>query len=218
MKTKLSIFLSLLFTVILTFTSVSPAQAITGDPVSVTGVVVSITPGVNFVVQLPDTSLVTVTPAAGFDFTLLAVGDAITVNGTEGVDPTSLDLIDYLVTPIEPGKQDGFFCVQSIIQQPAAAKLAARFSVDYSVIQQMFCNGAGLGNIMLALATSQETGSDPALLLEQHANGTGWGQIWRETNTVQNQNGSTNTQGNGNSTNPGNGHDKPDKPNNGKKP
>jgi len=110
--------------------------------------------------------------------------------------------------------------VQSIIQQPAAAKLAARFSVDYATIQSMFCNGAGLGNIMLALATSQTTGSDPALLLEQHANGTGWGQIWQETNTIQNQNSSANSQGNGNgnSINPGNGHEKPDKPNNGKKP
>jgi hypothetical protein len=220
MKTKLSLTFTLLLTLVLIITSVTPAQAAAGDPVTVTGIISAITPGVNFVVQLPDASFVTIVPAAGFDYTLIAVGDAISLNGTEGVDPTSVDLVDYLVTPLEPSKQDGYFCAQSAVQHPAAAKLAARFGVEYSVVQQMFCNGAGLGNIMLALATAQASGSDPAALLTQHAAGAGWGQIWRELRNNQTLVGSPDTHGNGNGTivNPGNGHSKPEKPNHGKKP
>jgi hypothetical protein len=47
-----------------------------------------------------------------------------------------------------------------------------------------FCNGQGMGAIMLALKTSQLTGADPASLLAMRAAGEGWGQIWQELGLI----------------------------------
>ena len=42
-----------------------------------------------------------------------------------------------------------------------------------------FCNGQGMGAIMLALKTSQLSGADPDSLLAMRAAGEGWGEYGR---------------------------------------
>lgn len=218
MKTRITIGFSLILALMLVVASFSPASAAAGDPASLTGVITAITPGANFVIQLEDTTLVTVTPPAGFDYTLIEVGDTITVNGTEGSEINTIVMADYVIITEEGSKMNGFYCAQSEIQQPAAARLATRFGVEYSVVQQMFCDGSGLGNIMLALSTAQTSGADPATLLDQRSSGMGWGQIWHELDEALDQNDLLDSQVHGNPYNPGNGHQNSGNKNHGKKP
>ena len=62
---------------------------------------------------------------------------------------------------------------------PVAARLAERYGVTTDWVMGYYCNGYGMGQIMLALKTAQITGTDPENLLADRAEGTGWGEIWQ---------------------------------------
>lgn len=75
-----------------------------------------------------------------------------------------------------PEKQDKF--------HPLAEKVGERYAVGEQWVMDYFCDGYGMGAIMLALKTSQMEGSDAGELLEMRAGGKGWGQIWLEKGLV----------------------------------
>ena len=52
-----------------------------------------------------------------------------------------------------------------------------------------FCDGYGMGQIMLALKTSQIEGleANADTLLSERANGIGWGVIWKELGLIGNE-------------------------------
>jgi hypothetical protein len=62
---------------------------------------------------------------------------------------------------------------------PAAYKLAESFGTSHDDVMAMFCSGYGLGEIMHALKTSQETGVSPQDLLATKTQMGGWGQVWQ---------------------------------------
>ena len=47
-----------------------------------------------------------------------------------------------------------------------------------------FCEGYGIGAIMLALKTSELDSSNPEELLKSRAQGQGWGQIWKDKGLI----------------------------------
>lgn len=216
---KKIVVLALAFVFSLAAFNIQPVFAATGDPVTVTGVILSIDEvNSNFQVETTEGVVYTIHPALGFDYSTIEVGDEVTLNGVE-TEVGNLALTDITVITEQTGKQQGFFCIQSIVQHPAALKLSQRFGVEYSIIQSMFFNGAGIGQIMLAFETAQKTGGTPEALLAQRVEGKGWGQIWHGLGLKGNPHGNLpelstdtllNTHGNGN-------HGKPEKSGHGKR-
>ena len=141
--------------------------------------------GLFFVVTLPE----------DFDPQVLAIGDWLLVKGTTSEQGT---ITAEWVKPVgkgkgkgnedkaegkkdnsafcDPGKQDRF--------HPLAEKIGERFAVGEQWVMDYFCDGYGMGAIMLALKTSQLDGSDAGELLKLRTDGQGWGQIWKEKGLI----------------------------------
>jgi hypothetical protein len=53
-------------------------------------------------------------------------------------------------------------------------------------VMEYFCDGYGMGQIMLALKTSELEGieTNPDSLLAERANGVGWGNIWKNMGLI----------------------------------
>ena len=138
-----------------------------------------------FVVNLPE----------DFDPEAIEVGDWLLVKGAAGEGGT----IDAeWVKPIGKGrgkgnedkaegkKDNGAFCDPEKQDRfhPLAEKIGERFVVGEEWVMDYFCDGYGMGAIMLALKTSQMEGSDAGELLELRADGQGWGQIWKDKGLI----------------------------------
>ncbi|MBN1120571.1 MAG: hypothetical protein JXJ17_05795, partial [Anaerolineae bacterium] len=63
---------------------------------------------------------------------------------------------------------------------PAAEKIADTYGVSYDQVMGWFCDGFGFGEIILALSATEETGISTDELLAMKAEGTGWGNVWKE--------------------------------------
>lgn len=81
------------------------------------------------------------------------------------------------------GKSNSAFCADDKQGKPHpfAAKMVERYGVTEQWVMDYFCDGYGMGQIMLALKTGEIEGidSDPEALLTERANGVGWGNIWK---------------------------------------
>ena len=140
----------------------------------------------SFTVETETGETYTVVPGEGFDFSTLAVGDTVEVQGTVNEDET-ISALNITVEGQEEEQEDtstGYYCTQSEDQHPFGARLAERYETDYETLQEWFCDGFGWGQIMLALQTSEITEGDPAALLEARRGGQGWGQIWQELKLI----------------------------------
>ncbi|MEJ5224085.1 MAG: DUF5666 domain-containing protein [Anaerolineales bacterium] len=136
---------------------------------------------------------VVVMPPAGFDLSLLKVGDMVIVKGrlqpdgtiaAEWVKMTNMDADDDMDNPDEE-KDTSVYCSSTQSQpHPVAAKLAEKYGVTVEWIMGYFCQGMGMGQIMLALRTAQVTGGEPDALLAQRSEGKGWGEIWKESKLI----------------------------------
>ncbi len=76
-------------------------------------------------------------------------------------------------------------CTSGGAQHPMAVRLAETYGTSYEQVMQWFCEGQyGLGQIAMALQTSQLTGQPPESLLAARGEGRGWGQIWKEQGLI----------------------------------
>lgn len=87
-------------------------------------------------------------------------------------------------TPTGDLVRDGNYCTNLTEQHPAGAKLAAQYGVTYAEVIGWFCQGYGMGEIMLALQTSQRTGLTPAELLAMKTEQGGWGNVWQNLGLI----------------------------------
>lgn len=169
----------------------APALAAPGNKV-IKGEVTVIS-AATFTVLTNKGEAVEVIPPAGFDLTVLKVGDFVLVKGrlqtdgklaAEWVKMPGMDAYDDMDKP-EGSKDTSAYC--SGVQNephPVAAKLAEKYGVTVEWIMGYFCQGVGMGQIMLALRTAHVTGGDPAALLAQRSEGKGWGEIWKESKLI----------------------------------
>lgn len=87
----------------------------------------------------------------------------------------------------DTGDDQGGFCTDADAQHPVAAKIAEKYGVTYEQVMAWRCEGHfGFGQIVLALETSSLTGKSADELLNQHGEGHGWGQIWKENGLTKN--------------------------------
>jgi hypothetical protein len=138
-----------------------------------------------FQVQGKDGRVYTIFPPAGFDLAGLKVGDIVEVKGTLNADGS----ISALIIKLEPAGDEvdktlSHYCVQSEVQHPVGARLAAGYNVPYEELQAWFCQGLGWGQVKLALRTAKLTGGNYADLLEARLAGQGWGRIWQGLNLI----------------------------------
>ena len=148
--------------------------------------------GVTYEIAVPD----------GFDLTTVQVGVSVLVKGRisengsvvaesikllgkgNGVDNDDGDQPDG-------GKGNSAYCADGKQEKPhpLAARMAERYGVTDDWIMEYFCDGYGMGQIMLALKTGEieGVGTDPGTLLEERANGVGWGVIWQGLGLIGNE-------------------------------
>ena len=160
-----------------------------GTDVQITGTVTAIDEVAgSFTVETEEGETYTVFPGEGFDFSALAVGDTVQVEGTLNEDG-SVDALTIEEGEVDPGEEEedgsnGYFCRQSEDAHPFGERLAERYEVEYETLQGWFCDGFGWGQILLALHTGDMTETDPAELLQARRDGEGWGQIWQGLNLI----------------------------------
>ena len=141
-----------------------------------------------------DESVLVIVPL-DFDINAIAVGDWVLVKGTSGDDAIMAEWVKQIgkggdkdddEDRAEGKKDNSAFCAEGKQEKlhPLAEKIGERFGAGEDWVMGYFCDGYGMGAIMLALKTSQLEGSDPGDFLEYRAEGKGWGQIWREKELI----------------------------------
>lgn len=186
---------------IISLSLATPTLAKPGNKV-VKGEVASINGDGTFSVTTNKGETVLVKPPAGFDLSTLKVGDVVLVKGLlqsdgtliaesikllgNGVDDDANENEDEDEDKPEGEKNTSAYCggVKQGETHPVAGKLAEKYGVTADWVMGYFCDGYGMGAIMLALKTSRMNGSDPSALLAERAEGKGWGEIWKEMNLI----------------------------------
>jgi len=197
------ILLTIILVLMLSLLAVGSASA-KNDKVNIKGEVIDtdITAG-TLTIQSNKGSTFVVTVPEGFDLTSIQVGDTVLVKGRAGDDgPIVAESIkrvgkgsqsnnDENEDQAEGGKDNSAYCADGKQEKPhpLAAKMADRYRVTEQWVMDHFCDGYGMGAIMLALKTSQieGLGAGPETLLTERANGNGWGQIWQELGLIGNE-------------------------------
>jgi hypothetical protein len=86
------------------------------------------------------------------------------------------------------GKGNSAYCAEGVQDKPHpfATKIAERYDVTEEWVMDYFCDGYGMGQIMLALKTGELEGieTDPESLLDERASGVGWGNIWKNLGLI----------------------------------
>jgi hypothetical protein len=147
--------------------------------------------GISYEIALPD----------GLDLSTIKVGDSVLVKGQIGEDGSiraeSITLVGKGNNTVDSGentdqadggKDNSAYCAdgKQVKPHPLAVRIAERYSVTESWVMEHFCEGYGMGQIMLALKTSEIEGvqADPESLLTERANGVGWGNIWKNLGLI----------------------------------
>ncbi len=83
-------------------------------------------------------------------------------------------------TPQPEQVNNGNYCSDLTQRHPVGAKLAMEYGVTYEQVMGWFCQGYGMGEIMLALQASQKSGlpADQFFAMKQEQGG--WGKVWQE--------------------------------------
>jgi hypothetical protein len=79
------------------------------------------------------------------------------------------------------GKTTSAYCAEDKQDKPHpfAAKLNERYGVTEEWVMGYFCDGVGMGAIMLAIITAEKSSEAADNLLIERESGKGWGQIWK---------------------------------------
>lgn len=196
------IIIIIILTLMLSFLVVGSASA-KNNKINIKGEVTEVGTGTITVLSNKGETYV-VTMPEGFDPDSIQEGDSVLVKGRIGVDGSVIaESIKRLGKgnengggtedddQAEGGKGNSAYCADGKQEKPhpLAAKMAERYDVDEKWIMDYFCDGYGMGQIMLALQTSQLEGfdADPDTLLAERANGVGWGLIWKDLGIIGNE-------------------------------
>ncbi len=175
---------------------VTPAFA---KPSVIKGEVQTINTGDNTITVLTQKGdTITVVAPTGFDLSTLVIGDQVVVKGTLQNDGSIL--ADWIIKADVSGSEtedtaegskaiDSAYCAagKQTSPHPMATALAAKYGVTTEWVMGYFCDGYGMGAIMLALKTHELTGASADDLLAQRAGGMGWGAIWQGLKLIGNE-------------------------------
>ena len=193
------IILTIILIIILSLLAAGPAAAKT-DKINIKGEVTAVGSGTITVLSNKGISYEIAVPD-GFDTSVIKVGDSVLVKGRVGADGSitaeSIKLLGQgdddeddgdAENQADGGKSNSAYCAEGKQEKPHpfAAKMAERYGVTEDWVMRYFCDGYGMGQIMLALKTGELEGieADPETLLAERSNGVGWGNIWKDLGLI----------------------------------
>lgn len=194
------ILLTTILMLMLSLLVVYPAAAKT-DKINIKGTVTEIGAGTITVLSNKGITYLIIAPD-GFELNSAQIGDSVLIKGRIGEDGSiiadSIKLLgkgndgdDQDEDMAAGGKENSAYCAEGKQEKPhpLAARLAERYGVTEQWVMDYFCEGYGMGQIMLALKTSEIEGivTDPESLLAERANGIGWGNIWKGLGLIGNE-------------------------------
>lgn len=183
-----------IFVFLVSLLMASPVLAIPGKGV-VKGDVIAVDSG-TLTIKTKQGEEVTVIVPQDFDINAFKVGDSVLVKGVVGEDDSiEAEWVKQIgkgrgkgddEDKPEGSKENSAFCDEGKQEKPhpLAEKIAERYGVGEDWVMGYFCDGYGIGAIMLALKTSEINGANPAVLLAGRADGNGWGQIWKDLGMI----------------------------------
>lgn len=122
------------------------------------------------------------TPTATVEETLTATVEVTPTATAEGT-PTQpgVTLTPTVTLTPQPEKvNNGHYCSDLTVQHPVGAKLAMEYGVTYEQVMGWFCQGYGMGEIMLALEASRKSGLPADQFFAMKEEQGGWGKVWQE--------------------------------------
>lgn len=96
------------------------------------------------------------------------------------VEPLPTPTPEVTITPTPEQVNQGNYCTDLTQQHPVGVKLASEYGATYEQVMVWFCQGYGMGEIMLVLQASQKSGlpADQFFAMKQEQGG--WGKVWQE--------------------------------------
>lgn len=96
------------------------------------------------------------------------------------VDSTETPTPEVTITPTPEQVNQGNYCTDLTQQHPVGVKLASEYGVTYEQVMVWFCQGYGMGEIMLVLQASQKSGLPAEQFFAMKQEKGGWGNVWQE--------------------------------------
>lgn len=134
---------------------------------------------------------------ADFDLDTVAVGDSILIKAVAGENgdwiAKRLKVLGNDEEDDGPENAGGFqensaYCAdeKKTDSHPLAGKIAERFGVSEETVMTYYCQGFSMGEIMLAIKTSQMEGVSASFgeILANRADGNAWGRIWQDLGLI----------------------------------
>ena len=132
----------------------------------------------------------------GFTTPELAPGDSVLVKATAGeggewIAGTVKVLEQQNTEEVQETNEYRFtnaYCVDGMKEtnHPLAAKIAERYGVTEDMVMTYFCQGYSIGEIMLAIKTSQMEGVEmtPEEILDNLESNDAWGLLWQDMKLI----------------------------------
>ena len=185
--------ISLLIVLMLALPAVGNVSA-QNDKLNVKGEVLSLEGGV-LTVESNKGETVEIALPADFDLPELEVGDSVLVKAVAGEEGGWVaSAVKVLGQGDAASDKPGGFEINSAYcaedkkdsPHPLAVKIAERYGVSEEMVMTYYCQGYSIGQIMLAIKTSQMEGVDasPEEILGSLESGVAWGQIWKEMGLI----------------------------------
>lgn len=189
-KTLTSLLLVLLMTV-MTFGSVVAQK----NKLNLKGEVISYE-GNLLTVESNKGEMVEIVIPEGFDLPEIATGDSVLVKADAGENgdwiAQSVKVVSHQNTEENQETYEfrftNAYCVdgKKETNHPLAAKIAERYGIDEETVMTYYCQGYSIGEIMLALKTSQMEGVELSFedILGSLDGNDAWGQIWQDMGVI----------------------------------
>lgn len=191
MKKTLTSLMLVLLMALMTFSSVAAQK----DKLNVKGEVVSFEGNILTVMSNKGETVEIVIPE-GFAIPELAPGDSVLVKATAGAEGEwiagTVKVVGQQNTEQEQETNEyrftNAYCVDGMKEtnHPLAAKIAERYGVSEDMVMTYFCQGYSIGEIMLAIKTSQMEGVEmtPEEILANLETNDAWGLLWQDMGLI----------------------------------
>jgi hypothetical protein len=176
---------------LMTFSSVAAQK----DKLNIKGEVISFEGNVLMVLSNKGETVEIVIPE-GFTMPELAAGDSVLVKATAGEEGEwiagTVKVVGQQNTEqVQETNEYQFnnaYCVEGKkdTNHPLAAKIAERYEVSEDLVMTYYCQGYSIGEIMLAIKTSQMEGVEmtPEEILDNLESNDAWGLLWQDMGLI----------------------------------
>lgn len=185
--------ISLLIVLMLALPAVGAVSA-QNNKLNVKGEVLSLEGGV-LTVESNKGETIEIAIPADFDLPDIETGDSVLIKGVAGEEGGWVaSAVKVLGQDNDAGDEMGGFEINSAYcaedkkdtPHPLAVKIAERYGFSEELVMTSYCQGYSIGQIMLAIKTSQMDGVDasPEEILGSLESGIAWGQVWKDMGLI----------------------------------